>query len=170
MHDNASDFLRRTTNVKKSFPDTDFSHSTNLTWEELQTLNAGEWFVQVSARPNTCTRTIVCNNHTASNGDKLLTYGLSAFQTDPFRSVSQLSNEEKETAKNQTIPSLLQLLNLAKDHNVSVMFDLYSPNPENDTVDTVSTILSSGIDPRLVSQMQISVMGTFQDVLTFPFL
>lgn len=47
MHDNGSDFLLRTTNVKQKFPDTHFSHSANLTWEELQSLNAGEWFVEV---------------------------------------------------------------------------------------------------------------------------
>lgn len=116
MHDNKSEFLLRTTNVKDKFRDKKFTHSTNLTFEELQSLNAGEWFLK----------------------------------TDPFHSVSQLSKEEKETARNQTIPSLLQLLNLAKQHNISVIFDLYSPNQENDTVDTVDTILKSGIDPSLV--------------------
>uniref|UniRef100_A0A8D0AX15 Glycerophosphodiester phosphodiesterase domain containing 2 n=1 Tax=Sander lucioperca TaxID=283035 RepID=A0A8D0AX15_SANLU len=116
MHDHNASFLRRTTNVIEKFPDKDFSHSSNLTWKELQSLNAGEWFLK----------------------------------TDPFSSVSKLSEEEMETARNQTIPSLLQLLNLAKQHNISVIFDLYSPNQENDTVDTVNTILSSGIDPSLV--------------------
>uniref|UniRef100_A0A3Q1CZ99 GP-PDE domain-containing protein n=1 Tax=Amphiprion ocellaris TaxID=80972 RepID=A0A3Q1CZ99_AMPOC len=116
MHDNKSEFLLRTTNVKEKFPKTKFNQSTDLTLEELQSLNAGEWFLK----------------------------------TDPFRSVSQLSEEEKETARNQTIPSLLQLLNLAKQHNISVIFDLKSPNQENDTVDTVDTILKSGIDPSLV--------------------
>ncbi|XP_022075597.1 glycerophosphoinositol inositolphosphodiesterase GDPD2 isoform X1 [Acanthochromis polyacanthus] len=116
MHDNKSEFLLRTTNVKEKFPKKKFNHSTDLTLEELQSLNAGEWFLK----------------------------------TDPFRSVSQLSEEEKETARNQTIPSLLQLLNLAKQHNISVIFDLKSSNLENDTVDTVDTILKSGIDPSLV--------------------
>lgn len=116
MHDHSSGFLRRTTNVKEMFPDREFSHSTNLTWEILQSLNAGEWFLK----------------------------------TDPFHSVSQLSKEEREIARNQTIPSLLQLLNLAKQHNISVIFDLRCSNPENDTIDTVSTILESGIDQSLV--------------------
>lgn len=116
MHDNGSEFLLRTTNVKEKFPDKHFNNSTDLTIEELQSLNAGEWFLQ----------------------------------TDPFNSVSQLSEEERETARNQTIPTLVQLLNLAKQHNISVLFDLYSPNQENDTVDTVDTILNSGIDPGLV--------------------
>lgn len=71
-------------------------------------------------------------------------------KTDPFLTVSQLTEDEKELARNQTIPSLLQLLNLAKQHNISVIFDLYSPNQERDTVDTVTTILNSGIDPNLV--------------------
>ncbi|XP_055015323.1 glycerophosphoinositol inositolphosphodiesterase GDPD2 isoform X2 [Boleophthalmus pectinirostris] len=71
-------------------------------------------------------------------------------QTDPFRTVSQLSEDEKVLAKNQTIPSLLQLLNLAQQHNISVMFDLYSPNEENDTVKTVETIELSGINHSLI--------------------
>lgn len=116
MHDNNSGFLLRTTNVKETFPNKEFSHSSNLTWEELQSLNAGEWFLK----------------------------------TDPYSSVSKLSEEEVETARNQTIPSLLQLLHLAGQHNISVLFDLYSSNQENDTVDTVNTILSSGIEPSLV--------------------
>ncbi|XP_054453625.1 glycerophosphoinositol inositolphosphodiesterase GDPD2 isoform X2 [Anoplopoma fimbria] len=116
MHDHTSGFLRRTTNVKEKFPNKDFSLSTNLTWEELQSLNAGEWFLK----------------------------------TDPFHSVSELSEEEKKTARNQTIPSLLQLLNLAEQHNISVIFDLYSPDQKNDTVDIVNTILDSGIDRNRV--------------------
>lgn len=74
-------------------------------------------------------------------------------QTDPFQTVSQLSKEDKELARNQTVPSLHQLLGLAKQHNISVMFDLYSSNQGSDTIDTVNTILSSGIDPSLVSPM-----------------
>ncbi|KAK5896890.1 hypothetical protein CesoFtcFv8_010006 [Champsocephalus esox] len=117
MHDhNQSGFLRRTTNVKDKFPNKDFNQSANLTWEELQSLNAGDWFIK----------------------------------TDPFESVSKLSEEERETARNQTIPSLRQLLDLAKQHNISVIFDLYSPNQENDIVATVDTILRSGIDPSLI--------------------
>lgn len=49
MHDNGSEFLLRTTNVKEKFPNKHFSYSANLTWEELQSLNAGEWFLKVSA-------------------------------------------------------------------------------------------------------------------------
>ncbi|KAF3838579.1 hypothetical protein F7725_010347 [Dissostichus mawsoni] len=111
-----TDVQLRTTNVKDKFPNKDFNQSANLTWEELQSLNAGEWFIK----------------------------------TDPFESVSKLSEEERETARNQTIPSLRQLLDLAKQHNIPVIFDLYSPNQENDTVATVDTILRSGIDPSLI--------------------
>ncbi len=68
----------------------------------------------------------------------------------------ELSEEEKETARKQTIPSLLQLLELAKQNNISVIFDLYSPDVENDTEDTVDTILRSGIDPSLVRLIVIS--------------
>ncbi|XP_011608756.1 glycerophosphoinositol inositolphosphodiesterase GDPD2 isoform X1 [Takifugu rubripes] len=116
MHDHQPGFLLRTTDVKERFPDNITSNSSEFTWEELQTLNAGDWFLK----------------------------------TDPFRSVSKLSEEDKAMARNQTIPSLLQLLRLAKQHNISVMFDLYSPDWENDTEDVVDTILESGIDPHLV--------------------
>lgn len=47
MHDHNSHFLRRTTDVLHKFPGKDFNHSTNLTWEELQELNAGDWFLKV---------------------------------------------------------------------------------------------------------------------------
>ncbi|XP_029368877.1 glycerophosphoinositol inositolphosphodiesterase GDPD2 isoform X2 [Echeneis naucrates] len=116
MHDNESEFLRRTTDVKEIFPNKHFNYSGNLTWEELQSLNAGEWFIK----------------------------------TDPFHSVSQLSEEDKEMAKNQTIPSLLKLLNLAEQHNISVMFDLYSPNQEYDMNETINVILNSGIKQNLI--------------------
>lgn len=75
---------------------------------------------------------------------------------DPFHSVSQLSEKERTSARDQTIPSLLELLELAMQHNISVIFDLYSPNQESDINDTVSTILSSGIDPSLVSLLLIT--------------
>ncbi|KAM4621562.1 LOW QUALITY PROTEIN: glycerophosphoinositol inositolphosphodiesterase GDPD2 [Polymixia lowei] len=117
MHDHGSGFLMRTTDVKEKFPGQDVSHSTNLTWAELQSLNAGEWFLK----------------------------------TDPFRSVSQLSAGEKETAKTESVPSLHQLLQLAKEHNISVIFDLKNENQgNNDTLDTINTILKSGIAPNLV--------------------
>ncbi|CAN9515107.1 unnamed protein product [Ophioblennius macclurei] len=118
MHDSGNDFLLRTTNVKEKFPNETFTGSANLTLEELQSLNAGEWFLK----------------------------------TDPFHSLSELSEEDKETARVQTIPSLLQLLDLAQEHNISVLFDLKSlqENDTEDLVDTVDAILNSSIDPSLV--------------------
>ncbi|CAL1613701.1 unnamed protein product [Knipowitschia caucasica] len=71
-------------------------------------------------------------------------------KTDPFKTVSQLSEAEKEMAQNQKIPTLQQLLQLAQQHRIHVMFDLYSPNQKDDTIDTVKTILLSGIDRNLV--------------------
>ncbi|XP_029957973.1 glycerophosphoinositol inositolphosphodiesterase GDPD2 isoform X2 [Salarias fasciatus] len=123
MHDHEKGFLLRTTNVKEKFPNKTLSISADLTLEELQSLNAGEWFLK----------------------------------TDPFHSVSGLSEEEKEMARVQTIPSLLKLLDLANEHNISVFFDLYRSKQDNstvdkvnDTVDTVDAILNSSIDPSLV--------------------
>ena len=54
-------------------------------------------------------------------------------------------------ATNQTVPSLVQLLDLAQEKNISILFDLKNENGTNDTNIVVETILMSGIDPRLVS-------------------
>ncbi|XP_013860630.1 glycerophosphoinositol inositolphosphodiesterase GDPD2 [Austrofundulus limnaeus] len=70
-------------------------------------------------------------------------------KTDPFNSIHLLSKEEKETARNQIIPSLLELLQLAKNHSISVIFDLYSSG-RDDVERTLETILSSGIDHHLI--------------------
>lgn len=116
MHDHGPGFLLRTTNVKDKFPNGNFSNSTDLTLAQLQTLNAGEWFLK----------------------------------TDPYGTVSLLSEEERETARNQTIPSLIELLKFAQQHSTSVLFDLKGDNQENDARDTVETILNQGIDPSLI--------------------
>uniref|UniRef100_A0A3P9J6R2 Glycerophosphodiester phosphodiesterase domain containing 2 n=1 Tax=Oryzias latipes TaxID=8090 RepID=A0A3P9J6R2_ORYLA len=120
MHDNKNEFLLRTTNVKESFPERSITSNMDLTFEEIQNLNAGEWFLK----------------------------------KDPFWSVSQLSEEEKQTAKNQTVPSLLQLLELAKQHNISVIFDLYqtekTSTDSGDTAAIVDTIQKSDINPGLI--------------------
>ncbi|XP_030224240.1 glycerophosphoinositol inositolphosphodiesterase GDPD2 isoform X3 [Gadus morhua] len=115
MHDH-DDFFLRTTDAKHKFAGRDFNKSGKLTLEELQDLNAGDWFLK----------------------------------TDPFYTVSQLSPEEKEMATNQTVPSLVQLLDLAQEKNISILFDLKNENGTNDTNIVVETILMSGIDPRLI--------------------
>lgn len=61
-------------------------------------------------------------------------------------------------ARNQTIPSLRDLLYLAKDNNIRVLFDLYSPDTENDTECVVETILDSGINQSLVGVVFVSVI------------
>ncbi|KAK0132900.1 Glycerophosphodiester phosphodiesterase domain-containing protein 5 [Merluccius polli] len=117
MHDHHMGFLLRTTDAKHRFSGRNIKRSSELKWEELQNLNAGEWFLK----------------------------------TDPFHTVSQLSVEEEERARNQTIPSLLQLLDLAQEHSISIMFDLKNEDKEvNDAMITVKTIQKSGIDPRLI--------------------
>lgn len=80
------------------------------------------------------------------------------FQTDPFNSVHLLSKEEKETARNQNIPSLLELLQLAKNHSISVIFDLYSSGA-NDAKLTLETIFTSGIDHHLVGSVSLVDCG-----------
>lgn len=47
MHDDGKNFLLRTTDVKNKFQDLANGTHTDFTWEELQTLNAGEWFLKV---------------------------------------------------------------------------------------------------------------------------
>ncbi|XP_063342209.1 glycerophosphoinositol inositolphosphodiesterase GDPD2 isoform X2 [Pelmatolapia mariae] len=116
MHDHGPDFLLRTTNVKDKFKDS-VNKSTDLTFEQLKTLNAGEQFLK----------------------------------NDPYGTVSLLSEEEKETARKQTILSLLKLLEFAKQHNTSVIFDLKNTETEEiDTNDTVKIILESGIPQSLI--------------------
>lgn len=93
-----------------------------------------------------------------------------ALQNDPYGTVSLLSEEEKETARKQTIPSLLQLLKFAKQHNTSVIFDLKNTETEEiDTNDTVKTILESGIPQSLVSLLTCINSGiqTFHDQAYF---
>ncbi|KAL0974149.1 hypothetical protein UPYG_G00216280 [Umbra pygmaea] len=73
------------------------------------------------------------------NADKWL------LETEPFLSISQHAE-----AKNHSVPSLAQLLDLAKSWNISVIFDMKN-DLENDTLDdtinTLDTILKSEI-PR----------------------
>lgn len=58
LHDHESDILRRTTDVKRrNFQNKNFSLSTNWTWDELRSLNAGEWFLEVRAALYTCMST-----------------------------------------------------------------------------------------------------------------
>lgn len=75
----------------------------------------------------------------------------------------KLSEEERELSRNQTIPSLLQLLDLAKEHDISVLFDLYNLDTENDTEDIVDTIWRSGIDQSLVSLLLILLIKILND-------
>ncbi|XP_036424952.1 glycerophosphoinositol inositolphosphodiesterase GDPD2 [Colossoma macropomum] len=114
MHDDGKKFLKRTTNVDIIFPNRTNNSSSDFTLEELQSLNAGEWFLK----------------------------------TDPFWSVSLLSEEEKENARNQTVPTLSELLDLAKEHNISVIFDLKNGNYDCNC--TVTTILNSSISHDLI--------------------
>ncbi|XP_043982647.1 glycerophosphoinositol inositolphosphodiesterase GDPD2 isoform X4 [Gambusia affinis] len=114
MHDNKGEFLKRTTNVS-----TKISCGNQMDISELQSLNAGKWFIE--------------NN--------------------PFQTVHLLNKSQTETAETQTIPSLRQLLNLAKRHNIAIIFDLYCPencNGSNDTEDTVKEILNSNINHKLI--------------------
>ncbi|XP_062855901.1 glycerophosphoinositol inositolphosphodiesterase GDPD2 [Trichomycterus rosablanca] len=114
MHDHGKEFLKRTTNVAAVFPNRKYDTSHDFTWEELQGLNAGEWFVK----------------------------------TNPFWSVSSLSKEQKELAREQRIASLAELLELGKKHNISVIFDI--KNEEDDCEHIVTTVLKSNIPHNLI--------------------
>ncbi|KAK1804290.1 hypothetical protein P4O66_020017, partial [Electrophorus voltai] len=115
MHDSGKGFLHRTTNVDAVFPNRTYNSSSDITWEELQMLNAGDWFVK----------------------------------TDPFWSVSLLSEQEKTVARNQTVTSLLELLELSKEHNISLIFDLKYDRHGNCN-DIVKVIQKSGISQDLI--------------------
>lgn len=121
MHDHGENFLLRTTDVKDRFQDRTNSTHTSFTWQELQMLNAGQWFLKA----------------------------------DPFWTVSRLTEEEKNQSKEQTVPSLGDLLDLAKEHNVSLIFDLKNENNfsefnDSDSYYTVEAIKKSGISPEKI--------------------
>nr|XP_023650707.1 glycerophosphoinositol inositolphosphodiesterase GDPD2 [Paramormyrops kingsleyae]XP_023650708.1 glycerophosphoinositol inositolphosphodiesterase GDPD2 [Paramormyrops kingsleyae]XP_023650709.1 glycerophosphoinositol inositolphosphodiesterase GDPD2 [Paramormyrops kingsleyae] len=104
-------------------------------------------------------RTTDVQEHQADNNSSSFTWqqlerlnaGSWFLKNDPFHTVSSLSEEEKADAKNQYIPRLFDLLGLAKQKNISVMFDLKKDtNDSNDTDYVIDTILKSGIPPELV--------------------
>lgn len=70
-------------------------------------------------------------------------------QTNPFWSVSFISEKDKALAREQSVPSLEELLGIAKEHNISLIFDF--KNKDDDCNSTVMTILKSGISQNLVS-------------------
>ncbi|KAG5851895.1 hypothetical protein ANANG_G00056660 [Anguilla anguilla] len=117
LHDYKGQFLQRTTNVNEVYKDKDYNSSSQLTWKQLQALNAGNWFIK----------------------------------SDPFGTASSLSEREVAEAQNQSIPALAELLELAKQNSVSLVFDMKSDrNDINDTRRTVEAILRSNISPDLV--------------------
>ncbi|KAF5895387.1 glycerophosphoinositol inositolphosphodiesterase GDPD2, partial [Clarias magur] len=113
MHDHDEKFLERTTNVKDVFQNRRYNTSSDFKWEDLQKLNAGEWFVK----------------------------------TNPFWPGSFLSEKDQALAREQKIPLLKELLDVAKEHNIALMFDLKNEN--DDCNSTVRTILNSGIPQNL---------------------
>lgn len=74
-------------------------------------------------------------------------------QTNPFWSVSLLSENDKALARKQKVPSLKALLTISKEHNISVIFDIKNNGEfsKDDCNSTVQTILDSGIPQNLVS-------------------
>ncbi|KAM9126936.1 glycerophosphoinositol inositolphosphodiesterase GDPD2 [Pangshura tecta] len=94
-------------------------------------------------------------NGTAFNWTDLqqLDAGSWFLERNPFRSAQGLSSEARVQVRAQKIPSLQQVLQEAKQHNVSLMFDLRPENHVNyqSFVNvTVETILRSGIPPQLI--------------------
>ncbi|XP_019376801.1 PREDICTED: glycerophosphoinositol inositolphosphodiesterase GDPD2 [Gavialis gangeticus] len=71
----------------------------------------------------------------------------------PFPTVQSLSDEDQRLAGHQKIPSLQQVLGEARQHNLSIMFDLRPENHSNYQHfinATVETILRSGIPPQMI--------------------
>nr|XP_005173342.1 glycerophosphoinositol inositolphosphodiesterase GDPD2 isoform X2 [Danio rerio] len=83
---------------------------------------------------------------------KTLNAGKWFSRSDPFWTLSSLSEEERREADNQTVPSLSELLDLVKKHNVSLIFDLKNENnstvfQSSDSFYTTETINKLGISP-----------------------
>ncbi|KAG5269101.1 hypothetical protein AALO_G00198290 [Alosa alosa] len=67
---------------------------------------------------------------------EMLDAGSWFLQRDPFGTAWSLSLEEQELTQNQTVPSLIEFLNLAARHGSLVIFDLHRPprgHPYRDT-------------------------------------
>ncbi|XP_062381098.1 glycerophosphoinositol inositolphosphodiesterase GDPD2 isoform X2 [Sardina pilchardus] len=77
--------------------------------------------------------------------------GFLDLQNDPLQRTPSLSDTEWSDVRNQSVPSFHELLDLAKEHNVSIIFDLKNETPSsNDANYTVQTILASGIAQNLI--------------------
>nr|XP_048291065.1 glycerophosphodiester phosphodiesterase domain-containing protein 4 isoform X4 [Myodes glareolus] len=73
----------------------------------------------------------------------------------PFFDMKPLSEADKRRASNQSIPSLAELLELAKNEKKFVIFDLFGPPPKHPFRNTfvrrvVKVILDSNIEQRLI--------------------
>ncbi|XP_006882990.1 PREDICTED: glycerophosphodiester phosphodiesterase domain-containing protein 4 [Elephantulus edwardii] len=119
--------LKRTTNIKEVMPNLSSNRSDSFEWNFLSTLNAGEWFLKVIEEP----------------------------QDKPFFDMKPLSKVDSERARNQKIPKLRSLLDLAQKEKKFVMFDLTRPPPKHPYRNTyvrvvVKVILASKIEPHLI--------------------
>ncbi|KAL2077220.1 hypothetical protein ACEWY4_026724 [Coilia grayii] len=77
--------------------------------------------------------------------------GFLVFEKDPLQATPPLSDTEWSNVRNQTVPSLNEILDLAKEHNVSIIFDLKNEKFNNSDANyTVQTILESGIAQNLI--------------------
>ncbi|XP_023184571.1 glycerophosphoinositol inositolphosphodiesterase GDPD2 isoform X3 [Xiphophorus maculatus] len=107
--------------------------------------NKGEFL----KRTTNVTQSVSSGNQVDISELQSLNAGKWFIENDPFQTVHLLNKSQRETAESQTIPTLRQLLKLAKRHNISIIFDLYC-NGSNDTEDTVKEILNSNISHELI--------------------
>lgn len=86
---------------------------------------------------------------------KALSAGEWFLQTDPRHSAGGLSDVDMKVYRNQSIPTLSEILHLAKLHNTVVMFKIKTPPPwhpfYNRTMNVVLNVVhSSGISPSQI--------------------
>lgn len=89
-----------------------------------------------------------------TGGVPVMTAPLSPLQRRPFPTVHSLSPGDRKEAAEQRIPSLEQVLEAAKESNISIMFDLRPENHsdyQNFVNVTLGVILQSGIPLQQVS-------------------
>ncbi|KAM8952860.1 glycerophosphoinositol inositolphosphodiesterase GDPD2 [Pelodytes ibericus] len=118
MHD---DTLQRTTNVKQVFPDRVKTNSSNFMWDDLQKLNAGDWFLQ--------------RNPFHTEGS-LTSLDIEEVKKQKIPSLVDLLN----AAENRSMPVMFDLRQPPADH----------PYNESFVNVTVETILNSKIRPELI--------------------
>ncbi|XP_047282514.1 glycerophosphodiester phosphodiesterase domain-containing protein 4 isoform X2 [Homo sapiens] len=119
-----------------------------------------------------------CENPAFFNWDFLSTLNAGKWfvkpELRPFYNMKPLSEADKERARNQSIPTLADLLTLAEKERKFVIFDLHRPPPKHPLRHTfvrqvVSVILASKIEQHLTPKFYV-FMWLLADIISVLFI